>query len=64
MGGSKPKPPPPPPPPVAPVTQEDENVKSAGEKERKRIYGQKGRQGSQLLSTNEASGSQSKTLLG
>lgn len=64
MGGSKPKEPPPPPPPVAPVTSEDENVKSAADQERKRIYGQKGRQGSQLLNTTEASGSSSKTLLG
>jgi len=64
MGGGKPSSPPPPPPPVAPVTSEDENVKSAGERERKRIYGQKGRQGSQLLNTSEASGNQSKTLLG
>ncbi len=45
------------------MTTEDTNVKSAAEKERKRIKGQKGRQGSQLLaSTSEDTGR--KNLLG
>lgn len=64
MGGSKPSSPPPPPPPVAPVTSEDENVKSAAANERKRIYGQKGRKATDLLSASTSSGNQGNTLLG
>ena len=69
MGGSKPKapkplpPPPPPPPVVAPVTSEDDNVKSAAEGERKRIRSQKGRQGSQLLAST-SNATERKNLLG
>ena len=45
------------------MTKEDDNVKSASEKERKRIKTQKGRQGSQLLaSTSDTTGR--KNLLG
>lgn len=64
MGGSKPSSPPPPPPPVAPVTSEDENVKSAAQKERKRIYGQTGRKSTDLLGASTSSGNQGNTLLG
>lgn len=64
MGGGKPSSPPPPPKPVAPVTSEDENVKSAAQKERKRIYGQQGRKSTDLLSTSQSGGNQGNTLLG
>lgn len=67
-GGSAPKPPkpkplPPPPPVVAPVTNEDENVRDAATNERRRIYNQKGRKSTQLLDSS-GSGSANKDLLG
>ena len=56
------KAPPKPPAIAAPITNEDENVKEATEKERRRIKSQKGRTSTQLLTSEQAN--QTKATLG